>query len=136
MNRVGKNLDDGFPVGGGEARKRHGWLFQQGFTLLPSHTQPNPPALLADWTRGPEEGSPASACYPLPYEVTLFTPKIRRGGYVFIAWKGDHTPRHVHVYRDGRLVLKWDLDNGSVMKGRASGRLRKLIGEIEAEGLL
>jgi hypothetical protein len=25
--------------------------------------------------------------------------KYRRGGYVFITWKGDHPPRHVHVYR-------------------------------------
>ena len=33
-------------------------------------------------------------------------PKIRRGGYVFLTWKGDHSPRHVHVYRDGRLILK------------------------------
>jgi hypothetical protein len=24
--------------------------------------------------------------------------KIRRGGYVFLSWKGDHPPRHVHVY--------------------------------------
>lgn len=31
--------------------------------------------------------------------------KVRRGGYVFLTWKGDHTPRHVHVYRDGRLVV-------------------------------
>jgi len=36
--------------------------------------------------------------------------KIRRGGYVFVTWVGDHPPRHVHVYRDGELVAKWDLD--------------------------
>ena len=63
-------------------------------------------------------------------------PKIRRGGYVLIAWKGDHSPRHVHVYRDGKLVLKWDLENGTVMKGVASRRVRKLIQELESEGLL
>ena len=39
--------------------------------------------------------------------------KYRRGGYVFITWKGDHPPRHVHVYRDGTLIVKWDLDNQS-----------------------
>ena len=38
-------------------------------------------------------------------------PKIRRGGFIFLAWMGDHGPRHVHVYRDGTLVVKWDLDN-------------------------
>ena len=31
--------------------------------------------------------------------------------------KGDHPPRHVHVYRDGKLVVKWDLDNRNAMKG-------------------
>jgi hypothetical protein len=62
--------------------------------------------------------------------------KIRREGYVFIAWKGDHGPRHVHVYRDGRPVLKWDLDHGSIMKGRASRRLVDLINRMVAEGVL
>jgi len=63
-------------------------------------------------------------------------PKIRRGGYVFLSWKGDHDPRHVHVYRDGRFVVKWDLDRGMVMKGSESRRVRALIAELWAEGLL
>jgi hypothetical protein len=60
----------------------------------------------------------------------------RRGGYVFITWKGDHSPRHVHVYCDGRLVVKWDLDNKKPMKGAATARVLVLIAELEAEGLL
>ena len=36
--------------------------------------------------------------------VHFFVGKIRRGGFVFLTWKGDHTPRHVHVYRDGKLA--------------------------------
>ena len=62
--------------------------------------------------------------------------KIRRGNFVFITWKGDHSPRHVHVYEDGELVVKWDLENEIEMKGRASGKLRRLIAELEAEGAL
>ena len=62
--------------------------------------------------------------------------KVRRGGYIFIVWKGDHTPHHVHVYRDGRPVLKWDLENGKVMKGRASRRLRRMIEDLASEGQL
>ena len=62
--------------------------------------------------------------------------KYRRGGYVFIMWKGDHPPRHVHVYRDGRLIVKWDLDNRIAMKGAATPRILKLIAELESEGLL
>lgn len=62
--------------------------------------------------------------------------KHRRGGYVFITWKGDHPPRHVHVYRDGKLVVKWDLDNQVAMEGVASRRVLTLIAELEAEGEL
>ncbi len=63
-------------------------------------------------------------------------PKIRRGGYIFVAWKSDHPPRHVHIYRHQRLVVKWDLDNQKPMKGSASRRVLKLIQELESEGSL
>lgn len=62
--------------------------------------------------------------------------KLRRGGYVFVTWKGDHPPRHVHVYRDGKLVVKWDLDSQKAMKGAATRRMLELIAELESEGLL
>ena len=62
--------------------------------------------------------------------------KIRRGGYVFVTWKGDHSPRHVHVYRDGELIVNWDLDNSVPMKGKASRKVISLIDERESEGLL
>jgi len=62
--------------------------------------------------------------------------RIRRGGYIFVTWVGDHPPRHVHVYRDGALVVKWDLDNQKPMRGRATQRILKLIAELESEGLL
>jgi hypothetical protein len=63
-------------------------------------------------------------------------PKRRRGGCVFVGWKGDHSLRHVHVFKNGKLVVKWDLDNREVMEGSASRRVRCLIGELEQEGLL
>jgi len=62
--------------------------------------------------------------------------KIRRGGYVFVTWKGDHSPRHVHVYRDGRLVVKFNLEARVLMKGKASKRVVDLIVELEQERLL
>ncbi len=62
--------------------------------------------------------------------------KVRRGGYVFLTWKGDHSPRHVHVYRHGRLVVKWDLENRKAMKGSASRRVLKIVNELEVEGRL
>jgi len=62
--------------------------------------------------------------------------KIRRGGYVFLTWFGDHSPRHVHIYRGDQLVLKWDLDNGKPMEGNLSSKLLELIHELEDEGKL
>ena len=62
--------------------------------------------------------------------------KIRRRGCVFLTWTGDHSPRHVHVYRDGKFVLKWDLENATAMKGKASRRLLRIIAELEEEGQL
>ena len=62
--------------------------------------------------------------------------KIRRGGYVFITWKGDHAPRHVHVYRDGELVLKWNLEDGKAMRGVPTTRVTALIRALQEEGRL
>jgi hypothetical protein len=62
--------------------------------------------------------------------------KLRRDGFVFLSWVGDHGPKHVHVYRDGRLVVKWDLDNDKTMAGQATRKVLNLIRELQSEGLL
>ncbi len=62
--------------------------------------------------------------------------KVRRGNYVFLTWKGDHSPRHVHVYRNSKLVVKWDLENWQAMEGKANRRLLQIIEELEIEGVL
>ena len=62
--------------------------------------------------------------------------KVRRGNHIFLTWKGDHSPRHVHVYRDGKLIVKWNLDARVAMKGRATVRVLQLIEELEKEGKL
>ncbi|MDD9985712.1 MAG: hypothetical protein OXQ31_05545 [Spirochaetaceae bacterium] len=62
--------------------------------------------------------------------------RVRRGGYVFVTWITDHAPRHVHVYRDRTLVVKWDLENRKPMRGSATRHILNLITELEAEGIL
>ena len=62
--------------------------------------------------------------------------RIRRGGYIFVTWVTDHAPRHVHVYRDAMLVVKWDLENDKPMKGEATHQILSLIEELKLEGLL
>ena len=68
--------------------------------------------------------------------IHLIVGKIRRGGFICQAWIGDHAPRHVHVFRDGKLVLKYDLDNDVVLQGRAERRVLSLIDELKREGAL
>ena len=55
---------------------------------------------------------------------------------MFLAWKRDHSPRHVHVFRNGALVLKWDLENGRPMYGAPAPKVLRLIRDLESEGLL
>ena len=62
--------------------------------------------------------------------------KIRRGNHIFVTWIGDHPPRHVHVYKDSKLVVKWDLENRVAMKGHANNHILKQIAELEEEGRL
>ena len=62
--------------------------------------------------------------------------KIRRGGFVFLSWKGDHGPRHVHAYRNGRLIVKWDLDHHVAMEGSMTTQVLRLLRDLVREGRL
>ncbi len=62
--------------------------------------------------------------------------RIRRGNYVFITWVGDHPPRHVHVYKDDKLILKWNLDSWKPIRGTISVRILRLLLELVREGRL
>ena len=62
--------------------------------------------------------------------------KSRRGNFIFVTWIGDHSPRYVHVYRDGKLVLKWNLDAKLPMSGKPTARILEIIAELEKEGVL
>ncbi len=53
-----------------------------------------------------------------------------------MTWIGDHSPRHVHVYKDGKLVLKWNLDAQLPMAGKANSRILAAIAALEEEGAL
>ena len=42
--------------------------------------------------------------------------KVRRGGYMFIWWIGDHRPRHVHVFdKNSKLITRVNLDTMTSM---------------------
>lgn len=62
--------------------------------------------------------------------------KLKLGNYVFLSWKGDHDPRHVHIISNGRLIAKWDLENKCVMSGKVNRRVKKLIKRLIDQGKL
>ncbi|MBI2906977.1 MAG: hypothetical protein HYX92_04910 [Chloroflexi bacterium] len=38
-------------------------------------------------------------------------------GYVFVAYKGDHPPYHIHIQREGVEIGRWDIENQRPMDG-------------------
>lgn len=62
--------------------------------------------------------------------------KVRRGGYVFIWWIGDHTPRHIHVFdKGGRLITRVNLETMQPMDiPKIQGKILVLIRELQHEG--
>jgi hypothetical protein len=62
--------------------------------------------------------------------------KIRRGTHLFVTYKGDHHPYHVHVFKDGKLIVKWDLENDLPMEGRVTRKVLRLLRERQHEGRL
>lgn len=63
--------------------------------------------------------------------------RIRRGGYIFEFWVGDHLPRHVHVVKDGKLIARVELNEAlTLMDGKINRRIHKIIKALVKEGLL
>jgi hypothetical protein len=64
--------------------------------------------------------------------------RIRRGGYVFIWWIGDHAPRHVHVFdKNGKLLNRINLETMRPMDAPKVGRkILELIRTLQVEGRL
>lgn len=60
--------------------------------------------------------------------------RVKRGGYLIEWWIGDHWPKHVHVYDDGREVAKVQVPSLLVLSGKMTKRLRKILKELLEKG--
>lgn len=60
--------------------------------------------------------------------------RAKRGGYIIEWWMGDHWPKHVHIYKDGREVAKVEVPGLLVLKGKVSNRIKKILKELIDEG--
>lgn len=64
--------------------------------------------------------------------------KIRRGGYLFIWWKGDHEPRHVHIFDNrNRLLGRIEIPTGNPLDDwRPPKKVLELLNALQNEGRL
>jgi hypothetical protein len=62
--------------------------------------------------------------------------KIRRGGYVFEWWIGDHPPRHIHVSdSNGKLLGRIGLDSKkSIDPWKPPRKVIDIIEELQRTG--
>lgn len=64
--------------------------------------------------------------------------KVRRGGYMFIWWIGDHRPRHIHVFgKNEQLITRVNLETMQPMDiPKIERKILELIRELKREGRL
>jgi hypothetical protein len=57
----------------------------------------------------------------------------KANGYDIRIYRTDHPPLHVHVFKDGRLVARYDLEERKFMDGsvkRHEGRVKKALAQV------
>lgn len=62
--------------------------------------------------------------------------RIRRGGYLIEWWIGDHEPKHVHIYKNGKEIAKVRIPEGVVLTGRLNKKLKNILQDLLKEGKL
>jgi hypothetical protein len=57
-------------------------------------------------------------------------PTWKSGGYVFRLYHSDHPPLHLHIFKDGRQIDRFDLEQAAFMDGtigRDRGRVLQAL---------
>lgn len=57
----------------------------------------------------------------------------KRGGYIIEWWIGDHEPKHVHVFKDGREIAKVVIPSMRLLSGKMNKKIKKIIEELLKE---
>ncbi len=53
-------------------------------------------------------------------------------GYVFVTFKGDHRPYHVHIYKGREEIGRWDIENQKTMDSfEINNNLRSALIELK-----
>lgn len=62
--------------------------------------------------------------------------RIKRGGYLIEWWIGDHEPKHVHIYKDGKEIAKVRIPERIILTGRLNKKLKNILHDLLKEGKL
>ncbi|MBZ5497649.1 MAG: DUF4160 domain-containing protein [Acidobacteriia bacterium] len=60
----------------------------------------------------------------------------KRFGVVVVRYLTDHDPPHVHVFQDGKRILKFDIESWLVMEGKMTSNARKALEALRRDGEL
>ncbi|MBI4924278.1 MAG: DUF4160 domain-containing protein [Bdellovibrio sp.] len=52
---------------------------------------------------------------------------------IVVLYSTDHPPRHVHVFEDGKRVLKFNIETWSVMEGQLTSKSKKALMTLKKE---
>jgi hypothetical protein len=60
----------------------------------------------------------------------------KRLGVVVVKYLTDYDPQHVHVFQDGVRILKFDIENWTVMQGAMTPKAGSALESLRKEGML
>ncbi len=60
----------------------------------------------------------------------------KSSGYVIRSYETDHRPLHVHIFKDGREVARFDLENHELMDGSDPRHAGRIVRALKAVGLI
>jgi len=55
---------------------------------------------------------------------------------IVVLYSTDHDPKHVHVFEDGKRLLKFDIESWQVMEGRVTPKARRALNVLRKEGAI
>jgi hypothetical protein len=60
----------------------------------------------------------------------------KRYGVIVILFSTDHDPKHVHVFEDGKRLLRFNIESWTVMEGKLTAKARKALEALRQEGII
>jgi hypothetical protein len=60
----------------------------------------------------------------------------KRFGVIVVRYSTDHNPKHVHVFEDRKRVLKFDIENWTVMEGKLTTKARNALESLRREDII